>query len=46
MERERLIAKEPKEMENAKTNSKYHDNAEGQRPKNFIRSVTIGFSSK
>ncbi|RWW06138.1 hypothetical protein GW17_00030551 [Ensete ventricosum] len=31
---------------NAKANSKYQDRAEGQRTRNFIRSVSIDFSSK
>ncbi|RRT38094.1 hypothetical protein B296_00050426, partial [Ensete ventricosum] len=38
-----LVIKGAKEMENAKANSKYQDRAEGQRPRNFIRPVSMGF---
>ncbi|RZR86153.1 hypothetical protein BHM03_00013294 [Ensete ventricosum] len=41
-----LVIKWPEEMENAKANSKYQDRAEGQRPRNFIRPVSMGFSSR
>ncbi|RWV94279.1 hypothetical protein GW17_00043202 [Ensete ventricosum] len=41
-----LVVKGAKEVENAKTNSKYQDSAKGQRPKNFIRPVSMGFSSR
>ncbi|RRT31538.1 hypothetical protein B296_00057097 [Ensete ventricosum] len=41
-----LVVKGAKEVENAKANSKYHDRAEGQRPRNFIRPVSMGFSSR
>ncbi|RRT34442.1 hypothetical protein B296_00054230 [Ensete ventricosum] len=41
-----LIVKGAEEVENAKANSKYQDRADGQRPRNFIRSMSIGFSSR
>ncbi|RWW56342.1 hypothetical protein BHE74_00036949 [Ensete ventricosum] len=41
-----LVVKGVEEVENAKTNSKYQDKAEGQRPRNFIRPVSMGFSSR
>ncbi|RWV80491.1 hypothetical protein GW17_00058236, partial [Ensete ventricosum] len=41
-----LVVKGAEEVENAKTNSKYQDRAEGQRPKNFIRPVSMDFSSR
>ncbi|RRT62723.1 hypothetical protein B296_00018334 [Ensete ventricosum] len=41
-----LVVKGAEEVENAEANSKYQDRAEGQRPKNFIRLVSTGFSSK
>ncbi|RWV80367.1 hypothetical protein GW17_00058373 [Ensete ventricosum] len=41
-----LVAKGAKEVENAKANSKYQDRAEGQRPRNFIRPMSKGFSSR
>ncbi|RRT32672.1 hypothetical protein B296_00057214, partial [Ensete ventricosum] len=41
-----LVVKGAEEVENAKTNSKYQDKVDGQRPKNFIRSVSMGFSSR
>ncbi|RZR89822.1 hypothetical protein BHM03_00017613 [Ensete ventricosum] len=40
-----LVVKGAEEVENAEVNSKYHDKAEGQRPRNFIRPVLMGFSS-
>ncbi|RRT80063.1 hypothetical protein B296_00024395 [Ensete ventricosum] len=39
-----LVVKGVEEMKNAKTNSKYQDSAKGQRPKNFIRPMSTGFS--
>ncbi|RZR88547.1 hypothetical protein BHM03_00016154 [Ensete ventricosum] len=41
-----LIMKRAEEVENAEANYKYQDKAEGQRPKNFIRPVSTGFSSR
>ncbi|RWW47414.1 hypothetical protein BHE74_00046595 [Ensete ventricosum] len=41
-----LVVKGAEEVENAKANSKYQDRAEGQRPRNFIRSMSMGFSSR
>ncbi|RZS18676.1 hypothetical protein BHM03_00051002 [Ensete ventricosum] len=41
-----LVVKEAEEVENAKANSKYQDRTEGQRPRNFIRSVSMDFSSR
>ncbi|RRT31817.1 hypothetical protein B296_00057581 [Ensete ventricosum] len=41
-----LVVRGVEEVENAKANSKYQDRAEGQRQRNFIRSVSIGFSSR
>ncbi|RWV76977.1 hypothetical protein GW17_00062263 [Ensete ventricosum] len=41
-----LVIKGAEEVENAKANSKYQDKAEGQRPKNFIRPVSMDFSSR
>ncbi|RWV84087.1 hypothetical protein GW17_00054231 [Ensete ventricosum] len=41
-----LVVKGVKEVENAKTNSKCQDKAEGQRPRNFIRQVSIDFLSR
>ncbi|RWW52176.1 hypothetical protein BHE74_00041418 [Ensete ventricosum] len=41
-----LVIKGAEEVENAKANSKYQDRAEGQRPRNFIRLVSMGFSSR
>ncbi|RWW81607.1 hypothetical protein BHE74_00009985 [Ensete ventricosum] len=41
-----LVVKGAEEIENAKANSKYQDKAEGQRPMNFIRPVSMGFSSR
>ncbi|RRT44760.1 hypothetical protein B296_00029535 [Ensete ventricosum] len=44
--RRALVIKGAEEVENAKTNSKYQDMTEGQKPKNFIRLVSMGFSSR
>ncbi|RRT51483.1 hypothetical protein B296_00045701 [Ensete ventricosum] len=41
-----LVVKGAEEVENAEANSKYQDKAEGQRPENFIRPVSTGFSSR
>ncbi|RRT37283.1 hypothetical protein B296_00015119 [Ensete ventricosum] len=41
-----LVTKGAEKVENAEANSKYQDRAEGQRPRNFIRSVSTGFSSR
>ncbi|RWV97687.1 hypothetical protein BHE74_00019131 [Ensete ventricosum] len=41
-----LVVKGAEEMENAETNSKHQDRTEGQRPWNFIRPVSTGFSSR
>ncbi|RRT58270.1 hypothetical protein B296_00021509 [Ensete ventricosum] len=41
-----LVVKGVKKVENAEVNSKYKDKAEGQRLKNFIRSMLMGFSSR
>ncbi|RWV79661.1 hypothetical protein GW17_00059174, partial [Ensete ventricosum] len=41
-----LVIKGAKEVENTKANSKYQDRAEGQRPRNFIKLVSMGFSSR
>ncbi|RWV96513.1 hypothetical protein GW17_00040766 [Ensete ventricosum] len=41
-----LVIKGVEEVENADANSKYQDRAEGQRPRNFIRPVSTGFSSR
>ncbi|RRT46590.1 hypothetical protein B296_00005589 [Ensete ventricosum] len=40
-----LVVKGAEEVENAKANSKYQDRSEGQRLRNFIRPVSMGFSS-
>ncbi|RWW02710.1 hypothetical protein BHE74_00020759 [Ensete ventricosum] len=40
-----LVVKGIKEVENIEANSKYYDKAGGQRPRNFIRVVSMGFSS-
>nr|ABF70096.1 hypothetical protein MBP_81C12.30 [Musa balbisiana] len=42
MEGEDLVVKEAKEVENLKTNFKYQEKVEGQRPENFIRSIGVG----
>ncbi|RRT47025.1 hypothetical protein B296_00042242 [Ensete ventricosum] len=39
-----LVVKGAKEVENAEANSKYQDRAKGQRLRNFIRPVSMGFS--
>ncbi|RRT40305.1 hypothetical protein B296_00047011 [Ensete ventricosum] len=41
-----LVMKRAEEVENAEANYKYQDTAKGQRPKNFIRPVSTGFSSR
>ncbi|RRT31422.1 hypothetical protein B296_00053921 [Ensete ventricosum] len=41
-----LVVKGAKEVENAKANFKYQDRTEGQRPRNFIRPVSMDFSSR
>ncbi|RWV88354.1 hypothetical protein BHE74_00020249 [Ensete ventricosum] len=41
-----FVVKGAEEVENAKANSKYQDKTEGQRPRNFIRLVSMDFSSK
>ncbi|RZS23609.1 hypothetical protein BHM03_00056575, partial [Ensete ventricosum] len=41
-----LVVKGAEEVENAKANSKYQDRAEGQRSRNFIRPVSMDFSSR
>ncbi|RWW50530.1 hypothetical protein BHE74_00043201 [Ensete ventricosum] len=46
MEGEHWSKKGAEEVENAKSNSEYQDRAEGQRPRNFIRLVLMGFSSR
>ena len=46
MEGECLVMKGAEEVEHAEANSKYRDKAEGQRPRNFVRPVSISFSSR
>ncbi|RWW34958.1 hypothetical protein GW17_00000241 [Ensete ventricosum] len=41
-----LVVKGAEEVENIEANSKYQDKVEGQKPENFIRSVSTGFSSR
>ncbi|RRT60035.1 hypothetical protein B296_00001490 [Ensete ventricosum] len=41
-----LVIKGAEEVENAKANSKDQDRTEGQRPRNFIRPVSMDFSSR
>ncbi|RWV91733.1 hypothetical protein GW17_00045951 [Ensete ventricosum] len=41
-----LIIKGVEEVENTEANSKYQDRVEGQRPWNFIRPMSIDFSSR
>ncbi|RWV77540.1 hypothetical protein GW17_00061610, partial [Ensete ventricosum] len=41
-----LVVKGAEEVENAKANSKYQNRTEGQRPRNFIRPMSMGFSSR
>ncbi|RWV84137.1 hypothetical protein GW17_00054179 [Ensete ventricosum] len=44
--RRALVLKATEEVENAEANSKYQDRAEGQRSRNFIRPVSMDFSSR
>ena len=46
MEGECLVVKGAEEVEHAETNSEYRDKAEGQRPMNFVRPVSMSFSSR
>ncbi|RWW28463.1 hypothetical protein GW17_00007062 [Ensete ventricosum] len=39
-----LVVKGAEEVENVEANSKYQDKAEGQRPENFIRPMSMSFS--
>ncbi|RWV98145.1 hypothetical protein GW17_00039026, partial [Ensete ventricosum] len=39
-----LVVKGAEKVENAEANSKYQDKAEGQRPRNLIRPVSMDFS--
>ncbi|RZS03758.1 hypothetical protein BHM03_00033968 [Ensete ventricosum] len=39
-----LVVKGTEDVENAEANSKYQDKARGQRPRNFIRPMSMGFS--
>ncbi|RRT34589.1 hypothetical protein B296_00053546 [Ensete ventricosum] len=41
-----LVVKGAEEVQNAKTNSKYQDKAEGQMLRNFIRPMSMSFSSR
>ncbi|RZR86508.1 hypothetical protein BHM03_00013727 [Ensete ventricosum] len=41
-----LVVNGAEEVENAKANSKYQDRVEGQRPRNFIRPMSKGFSTR
>ncbi|RWW54288.1 hypothetical protein BHE74_00039140 [Ensete ventricosum] len=41
-----LVVKGAEEVVNKEANSKYQDKAEGQRPRNFIRPMLMGFSSR
>ncbi|RWV91037.1 hypothetical protein GW17_00046707 [Ensete ventricosum] len=41
-----LVIKGAEEVENAKANSEYQDRMKGQRPRNFIRSVSTDFLSR
>ncbi|RZR84154.1 hypothetical protein BHM03_00010919 [Ensete ventricosum] len=41
-----LVVKGAEEVKNVKANSKYQHKAEGQRPRNFIRPVSMDFSSR
>ncbi|RRT52690.1 hypothetical protein B296_00044132 [Ensete ventricosum] len=43
---EALVVKGAEEVENAKANSKYQDRVEMQRPRNFIRPVSMDFSTR
>ncbi|RZR91974.1 hypothetical protein BHM03_00020164 [Ensete ventricosum] len=44
--RESIGHKGAEEVENTEANFKYQDRAEGQRPRNFIRPVSMSFSSR
>ena len=46
MEGERLVMKGAEEVEHAEVISKYRDKIEGQRPRNFVRPVSMSFSSR
>ena len=46
MEGERLVVKGAEEVEHAEAISKYRDKAKGQRPRNFVRPVSMCFSSR
>ncbi|RZS02195.1 hypothetical protein BHM03_00032187 [Ensete ventricosum] len=41
-----LVVKGAEEVKNAESNFKYQDRAEGQRPRNFIRPVSMSFLSR
>ncbi|RWV83182.1 hypothetical protein BHE74_00000735 [Ensete ventricosum] len=41
-----LVIKGAEEVENTDENSKYQDRTEGQRPRNFIRPISMGFLSR
>ncbi|RRT49493.1 hypothetical protein B296_00019128 [Ensete ventricosum] len=41
-----LVVKTVEDMENAEANSKYQDRVEGQKLRNFIRPMSMGFSSR
>ena len=41
-----MVMKGAEEVEQAKANSKYREKAEGQRPRNFVRPVSMSFSSR
>ncbi|RWW77080.1 hypothetical protein BHE74_00014785 [Ensete ventricosum] len=41
-----LVVKVAEELENVEANSKYQDRAEGHMPRNFIRPISMGISSK
>ena len=41
-----MVVKGVEEVENVEANSKYRDKIEGQRLENFVRPVSMGFSSK
>ena len=41
-----MVVKRVEEVENAEAISKYRDKAEGQRPRNFVRLVSMNFSSR
>ncbi|RZS29235.1 hypothetical protein BHM03_00062946 [Ensete ventricosum] len=41
-----LVVKGAEEVENVKTNSRYQDRAKGQRLRNFIRPMSMSFSSR